>query len=49
LHELIKHDLPPSPRGIIATWKEIAAIQKQQDIDPSYQYTPPLPAASAKA
>jgi fatty acid desaturase len=46
LHRLIEHDLPPSPRGIIATWKEIAAIQKRQKQDPDYQYVAPLPSQS---
>jgi len=44
LHQLIQHNLPPCPRGIIATWKEIAAIQKLQDENPEYQHAPPLPA-----
>jgi len=43
LHKLIKHDLPPCNHGIIATWKEIAAIQKLQDADPSYQHAVKLP------
>jgi len=43
LHEIIKNDLPPSPHGLYATWKEIAAIQAKQDIDPSYQYAAPIP------
>lgn len=43
LHELIKHDLPPCPHGLIATWKEIIEIQKRQDEDPAYQYAAPLP------
>ncbi len=45
LHRAIKHDLPPCPDGLIATWKEIAAIQKLQDADPTYQYVAPLPGA----
>jgi fatty acid desaturase len=43
LHRAIEHDLPPCPHGLIATWKEIAAIQKQQSIDPNYQHVAPLP------
>lgn len=43
LHQLIKHDLPPCPDGIVATWTEIAAIQKRQDEDPSYQHAAMLP------
>ncbi|MCE0524093.1 MAG: fatty acid desaturase [Methylacidiphilales bacterium] len=45
LHRLIKHDLAPCPHGLVATWKEIAAIQKIQDADPDYQYVAPLPNA----
>jgi fatty acid desaturase len=43
LHEAIKHDLPPCPNGIIATWQEIAAIQRKQCEDPEYQHAAPLP------
>ncbi|MCG3148768.1 MAG: hypothetical protein PCFJNLEI_02215 [Verrucomicrobiae bacterium] len=43
LHQLIKHDLPPCPRGIVATWREIAAIQKIQETNPAYQHVAPLP------
>jgi len=44
LHRLIRHDLPPTRHGLVATWKEIIAIVKKQEEDPSYQYRPPLPA-----
>jgi fatty acid desaturase len=43
LHQAILHDLPPCPHGIRATWEEIAAIQKIQDADPTYQYIAALP------
>lgn len=43
LHQLIKHDLAPCPHGLIATWKEIAAIQEIQKTNPEYQYVAPLP------
>jgi len=43
LHEVIKHDLPPCPVGLVAAWKEIGAILKRQEADPTYQHTPPLP------
>lgn len=43
LHRAIEHDLPPCPRGLAATWKEIAGILKKQQIDPAYQYKAPLP------
>jgi fatty acid desaturase len=47
LHRLIRHDLPPCPRGLAATWREIAAILAQQRQDPAYQHVQPLPQASA--
>jgi fatty acid desaturase len=43
LHRLIKHDLAPCPHGLIATWQEIAAIQKIQETNPDYQHLAPLP------
>lgn len=43
LHKAIRHDLPPCPVGIIATWREIAAIQKIQETNPQYQHVVPLP------
>ncbi len=44
LHEAIKHDLPPSPRGLLAAWQQIIAILRKQKTDPAYQYVPVLPA-----
>lgn len=46
LHQAIKHDLPPTPNGIRAVWKEIFAIQERQVADSAYQHTPPLPSIS---
>jgi fatty acid desaturase len=46
LHQAIEHDLPPSTVGLYATWKEIVGILRQQKINPTYQYVPPLPAPS---
>ena len=43
LHRAIKHDLPPCPHGLLATWQEIAAIQKKQDADPTYQHVALIP------
>ena len=43
LHRLIRHELPPPPRGIVATWREIIGILKRQRDDPDYAYTPELP------
>jgi fatty acid desaturase len=45
LHRFIRSDLAPCPHGIIATWKEIADIQKVQELNPGYQYVAPLPNA----
>jgi len=47
LHHLIQYDLPPCPHGLIATWREIAAIQKIQESDPAYRYQAPLPSAAS--
>lgn len=49
LHRAIKHELPPTPHGLIATWKEIAAIQRKQLEDPTYQYQPALPSPGNNA
>ena len=49
LHELIKYDLPPCPHGLIATWQEIAAIQKIQEADPAYQHQAKLPSVTESA
>jgi len=43
LHRAIKHELPPTPRGLRATWKEIAAILKIQKEQPGYQHIAHLP------
>lgn len=43
LHRLIRHDLPPCPKGLIAVWKEIATIQSRQEADPTYQHPILLP------
>jgi fatty acid desaturase len=43
MHEVIKHDLPPCPHGLVATWREIAEIQRRQDEEPGYQYAAPVP------
>jgi fatty acid desaturase len=43
LHQMIRHDLPPTPKGLIGVWKEIDAILRRQAVDPDYQYAAPLP------
>jgi fatty acid desaturase len=47
LHAAIKADLPDSPTGLIAAWKQVIAILQRQKVDPQYQYTQPLPAHTA--
>ncbi len=44
LHAHIRHDLPPTPTGLLATWKEIIAIVRRQRLNPEYQYVAELPA-----
>ena len=43
LHRLIENDLPPCPHGLIATWREIAAILEIQKENPDYQHVVYLP------
>jgi fatty acid desaturase len=49
LHRLIKHDLPSCPHGLVATWKEIFAIQKIQETNPDYQHVALLPGVWTQA
>jgi fatty acid desaturase len=44
LRRAIAGDLPPAPRGLVATWREIIAILKLQRRDPKYQHVVTLPA-----
>jgi len=46
LHKMIQHELPPTPHGLIATWKEIDDAVRRQKTDPTYQYEAPLPTAA---
>ena len=43
LHRAIRHDLPETPNGLVATWRQIGTIQARQKQDPDYQYHPELP------
>jgi fatty acid desaturase len=43
LHAIIEPDLPPTPNGLIAVWKEILAILRRQEKDPKYQHVVHLP------
>jgi fatty acid desaturase len=49
LHKAIKHDLPPCPAGLVATWQQILEIQRRQREDPDYQYVAPLPDTATAA
>jgi len=49
LHQEIKADLPACPVGLWATWREIIAILRRQQVDQSYQYVPELPVRVAEA
>ena len=43
LSKLIEHDLPPPPRGLLATWRAISDVLKRQAVEPGYQFEPVLP------
>ena len=45
LHRMIRHEMPPSPRGLVQTWRQISAILKRQKADPTFQYVAPVPNA----
>jgi fatty acid desaturase len=42
LNRTIAHDLPTA-KGLVGTWREIAAILRRQAVEPGYQYRHPLP------
>ncbi len=43
LHELIKQDLPPTPDGLLATWRQIFATQRRQRAEPDFYQPVALP------
>jgi fatty acid desaturase len=43
LREALKHDLPPAPYGLWATWQEMLPIMRRQRADSTYFHTPPIP------
>lgn len=47
LRRVIDHDLPQAPRGIMSTWRQIAAIQARQAQDPTYQHHQACPGDNA--
>ncbi len=48
LHVLIRHDLPPTPSGLVGVWRDINAILREQARNPAYQHEPRLPEARHK-
>jgi fatty acid desaturase len=48
LHRLIRHDMPECPRGLVATWLQIADILKRQKLDPAYKFSPALPSSGTR-
>jgi fatty acid desaturase len=47
LHLAIRDDLPPSPRGLLETWRQIIGILREQKVNPDYQFQPELPKAAS--
>jgi fatty acid desaturase len=47
LHKHIQADLPPTPSGLVESWKLINTIMQKQKADPSYFYIPELPSRVA--
>lgn len=43
LHDAIQHDLPKSPIGLVAVWREIIEILRKQKADPTFEFVPELP------
>ncbi len=43
LHRAIRHDLPKSPQGLWAAWRQIVTVLKRQAAEPEYQFMATLP------
>ena len=48
LRQALLHDLPPAPHGLIATWKEMLEVHKQQRTDPNFIFVPKLPSSAGE-
>jgi fatty acid desaturase len=46
LHKLIAPELPPTKKGLVATWRQIGDILKRQKLDSAYQFEAQLPDAT---
>jgi len=49
LHRAIRHDLPPTPDGLVPTYREINSILRQQRQDPEFRHIPILPPDAGRA
>ena len=47
LHKTVAADMP-EPRSLLGAWKEMRAVWKKQQTDPSYQYDTPVPGGSER-
>jgi fatty acid desaturase len=43
LHAAVKRDMPASPSGLVASWRQINAILQRKKLEPGYQYLAPVP------
>ena len=43
LHQAIKHDLPPTPNGLVEMWKLIVGVVRKQASDPTFVQPVALP------
>lgn len=43
LRAALRHDLPPAPHGLWATWQELLPLMRRQREDSTYFYVPRLP------
>ncbi len=46
LHQAIRHDVPPPPVGLVASWRHITSVLRRQAKEPAYQYVAELPATA---
>ena len=49
LHRAIEKELPPTPKGLLATWTHIISVLERQREEPGYQYTAKIPGADDSA
>jgi fatty acid desaturase len=49
LHRLVKEDMPPCPRGLLATWLQINRTLQRQKVEPGHEYYANVPPRRARA